>query len=281
MLLTTLLILLLAVMLLSGIARYSLSIATEASDAQAELQRRWGAVSLRAVVLSRPRETLADYLRSHRKPGEDSRQLYPLVGTVRLGPLDFRLVLDDECRKLNLNRLYLSSNVDVVRQALLELNQGESIVRLRPHRGMPGKSSVRPFESWGQVFATEELADPSTVADWLGQNTQSVTCWGGGSVNFTNCSDQVFRLLARNALDPVAADQLLDLRRRNPALDLDKLLALMNSHQSDKGKLKDWLTDRSDCFSLWIDVQSQERSWQELLVSEASDGTPQVHRFVW
>ena len=73
-LVTTLVLMLLAAMLLAGLARQSLSIAAAADDAQQQLQRRWGAFSLRMAVLTHPQEILAAYqrARARRRKRSDS-----------------------------------------------------------------------------------------------------------------------------------------------------------------------------------------------------------------
>lgn len=281
-LVATLVLLLLAAMLLASLARQSLSVAAEADDAQQELQRRWGAFSLRVAVLTRPQEILTDFQSARAKTAEEARQLYPLAATVRLGRLDFHLTLDDESRKLNINRLYLTGGTEVVREAMTELQQGARALRLRPHPDDPRKSSLRPFESWGEVYALEELSDRHSPGEWIAANTHSVTCWGGGSIHYAVTSDQVLELMARRAVGPITASRLVDLRHRNPAQTLDKLLDQLAIRQQERDRLKGWLTDRSDCFSLWIDASGAERSWRELAISEiTSNGSQHLYRFIW
>ena len=276
-LVTTLVLMLLAAMLLAGLARQSLSIAAAADDAQQQLQRRWGVFSLRMAILTHPQEILAEYQRAHAKTPEEARQLYPLMATVRLG-----LALNDECRKLNVNRLYLTAGTDAVRQVMIELEQGARLVRLQPHPDDPRKSSLRPFEGWGEVYALEELSSKLSLPEWIATNTGGVTCWGGGNIQYAVAGDQVLELVARRAVGPVVASRLIDLRHRNPKETLEKLLDQLAIRQSEKDGLRSWLTDRSDCFSLWIEAAGPERSWWELAVSEVtSNGSQQLYRFIW
>ena len=181
-----------------------------------------------------------------------------------------------------MNRLYLAAGTDAVRQAMIELQPGVQLVRLQPHYDDPRKSSVRPFEGWGEVFALEELSDKLSVAEWIAANTRSITCWGGGSIQYAVASDQVLELVARRIVGPVTAGRLVNLRHRNPKQSLQKLLDQLAIQQSEKDGLKSWLTDRSDCFSLWIDAAGSDRSWRELAVSEVtSNGSQQLYRFIW
>ena len=88
--------------------------------------------------------------------------------------------------------------------------------------------------------------------------------------------------MGRLAAGPIIAGRLVDLRRHNPSETLDRLLDQLAARQTEMSQLKAWLTDRSDCYSLWIDVRSDQRCWAELWVAElASNGGQEILRFVW
>ena len=282
-LLATLVFLLLASILLVGLARYSLSIVAEAQEQQERLQRRWGIYSLRTLLLSRPNETIAGYISIHCSEGQDPRQLYPIAGSIALGNLTFRLLLDDESRKLNLNRLYQTEGTDAVRASLMRLRQGALIVRLRPRHGAAGDPITRPFESWGQVYAMEELQEPLSRVEWIAANTRNITCWGGGKIHYGMCSDEVLREAAQCAVDADTAEKLVDRRRRNPrGVKLPELLDQLNIEPAQKSRLKEWLTDRSDSYSLWVDVEGGEHCGAVLSIAEAASDRRQVmYQFVW
>jgi len=278
----SLVLLVLSATLLVGLARHSLSVATESCDRQSEMQRRWGTVSLCKAVLGRADEILARHVDTTSARLRNSDQLYPLVETVRLGDLDFRLRLDDESRKLNLNRVYASGGSDEVSEALRLLGHGGTAATLRPHQGGLRNLLVQPFESWGQVYALDELPGDEHPARWLPANTRYVTCWGNGRVHYSTSSDTVLEVVARNAAGPVTAARLLNLRSRNPSLGLDELLTRLTVRRTEENRLRSWLTDDSSCFSLWIVAEGMGPSWSELAVAEVTaSASLQIHRFTW
>lgn len=272
----------LAVVLLAGFARQSLSLALEAGEAKRDLQLRWGTASACRAILDRAEMILSEHVRRNSQNPGDGRPLYPCSETVRLGEMDFGLVLDDENRKLNLNRVYISGGSEKVYECMHQLGCNMTATRLRPeHDGSPNVAR-RPFASWGQVHALDELPSEEPPARWLMANTRELTCWGNGRVHFRGSSDLVLAAVAQHATGPVTASRLVNKRRQDPSLELDDLLDSLAIRQREKNRLKSWLTDESLCFSLWITVEGADRSWHQLVVTElTADGSSRHHRFTW
>ena len=182
-LLMALVLLTLAALLLAGLARYSLSMAVESGEACRQLQRRWGETSLCRAVLRRADRILAQRERLAVEQGQRIEECFPIHESVRLGTVEFHLQLDDENRKLNVNRLYAIGGQSEVSQALHQLGQRAATVRLRPQRPETSRSTIRTFESFGQIYALQRLRPEEHSARWLAANAQAVTCWGNGRVH--------------------------------------------------------------------------------------------------
>jgi len=272
----------LAVVLLVGFARQSLSLALQASEAKRDLQLRWGEDSVSEAVLDRAEIILSEHIRRNLANPGDSRLLYPFTETVRLGEMDIRLILDDENRKINVNRVYITGGTERILESMHQLGHSRSATSLRPEHATSRSVAMRPFASWGQVYALDELPLEEPPARWLMENTRDLTCWGNGRIHFRGSSDLALGTAARYATGPVTASHLVNKRRQEPTLELDDLLDSLAVRQRDKNRLKSWLTDESLCYSLWISVDGVDRSWYRLIVSEVTaNGSAQLHRFTW
>src|SRR3954469_11264965 len=97
-LLMVLLVLALAAAALAGVCRLSLEKAVRASRAAEDLQRRWGVITCRSVLLPRAEDVLSA-AQADGPTAETRRE-------IRLGDLSFTLVFGDEQAKANVNLLY-------------------------------------------------------------------------------------------------------------------------------------------------------------------------------
>jgi len=278
----SLVLIVIAAVLMAGIARYSLSIALEASDARQSLQDRWASASLSRAVLSRADKLLAQHVSGNTLRDVELASRYPATYTVRLGNLDYELFLDEENRKLNLNGLSSAGGREQVLKTFHLLRQSSSTLWLRSQLGQSQSANTQRLESWGQVFRLEELPDTETPAAWLMANTRQLTCWGDGRIHYRKASDLVLQAGAQAAVGPVTAVRLVNLRRQSPSLKLNQLLDELALRQSEKLRLRDRLTDESTCYSLWLTRKGSERTFYSLMVTEKTgDGSFRVQRFTW
>jgi hypothetical protein len=117
---------------------------------------------------------------------------------------------------------------------------------------------------------------------WLQSITADVTCWGDGRIHYARASDNLLHLVALRTAGPITATQLVTLRRRNPQLSLGEALERLDSRHTAKARLKGWLRDRSDCFSLWITAEAEGYQTAELHIGEVtSRNTLEIKRFAW
>lgn len=278
----TLALIAMAGLVLVGLARYSLSVSAEVRRARNDLQGRWGTKTLSQCLLIRSEHILQQQADSEALAKSTDVVARPFVQTLQLGELEFRIVLDDESRKLNVNRLYVTGGSDEVYLAAHDLGLSGHWLSLNPSPSRVGNSRYRPYDSWGQVFALDEVSLGEPIVPWLQTRTADITCWGDGRIHFASASDNVLHLAALRAAGPITATQLVTLRRRNPELSLKEVLDQLDTRHDAKARLKGWLRDRANCFSLWITAEAEGYRTAELHIAGfTSRDSVEINRFAW
>ncbi len=274
-LLMSLVLIALVGVMLSGLARRSLLIATETHEAKSDLQRRWAAVFLSKALLAEPEPLISRYLGAE----TTSRPLLPLRESLQLGELTFRVTLDDENRKLNINRLRATGGTREVLGTIHRFAGAEARVALKPlHASSLG---VREFDSWGHVLEFSSTDDALRAFEQVEGISRGLTCWGDAKVNVRRSDDEVLCIIGTLAAGPVTANRLLALRNNNPQLNRDELLAKLAVSGRKLALLKGWLSDQSDCYSLWI-VTGDRRTSLDFFVRENSGSESHtVRHFQW
>ncbi len=275
----TLALIAMAGIVLVGLARYSLSISGEVRRARSDLQGRWGTKTLSQCLLQRSGQILKQAA-DPQSPIESKNA--PLAVDLEFGEVGFRIVLHDESGKLNVNRLYVTGGSEEIHLAAHELGVSRHLLSLKPASSRVGNTRYRPFDSWGQVFAMEDVPLDEAVVPWLQSRTEHLTCWGDGRIHFASASDNVLYLAALRAAGPITATQLVTLRRRNPQLGLQELLDQLDTRYDAKARLKGWLRDEANCFSLWITAEAEGYRAAELHIAEfTSRDSIEIKRFAW
>ena len=141
------------------LTRYSLSWPREAHDARQQLQRRWGiAFALRTAVFSRPGGILAAHARHLGQPGRGPQAAVP-AGRERAGWGSSIFGWSWTMKAASLISIVFTSRGG--RRPCDRRCSTSSRVPWRcacgPARCSARSASARPFESWGQVYAVEEL----------------------------------------------------------------------------------------------------------------------------
>lgn len=274
-LLMALLLILLAGLLLVGLARQSLAVSMESQAAGRDLQRRWGTHFLARALLADPEPVIA----RHWIISERRRRPLPLIESFALGELRFQVMLDDESRKLNVNRLYAIRGVDQVLAALHELCDAGPTVELKPVN--VAALGPRRFDSWGHVLALTPGASPAEVLSEIEPAARSLTCWGNGRVNLHRCSEEVLFRLGALAVGPITANQLVAARDDQPQLGLEPLLETLGADRRKVALLKGWLSDTSTCYALWVITNDQHGSLDLLVRENTGTEADQLTRFQW
>ncbi len=274
-LLLSLMLIALVGILLVGLARHSLAIAMEGEEARIELQRRWGIVFLSRALLSDPELLLS------RRLGANASQAarLPIAETLELGQLAFRVTLDDENRKLNINRLRVAGGTRQVLRTIRRFGGGKASVQLQPMRGSP--LAVREFDSWGHVLNIAASSDAEHRYGQIEQLSHTMTCWGNAKINVRRCDNAVLLRAGTLAVDLTTATRLVALRENDPQLDTDALLAKLATNRRKQALLKGWLCDKSDCYSLWILTSGPCASLDQFVRENADSESQDLKHYRW
>ena len=286
-LLITLLMIVMAGLFSMSLARTSLFLAMDAAKAQEDLQRRWGAISCRYVILHR-----AEILfRKRECIQNDNALLLPRIQTtIRLGSMDFDLLLSDEQAKLNLNTVLVEKRLRSVERVLnIAPNSPSGLlsVELSPHPdAVPDELFPPAFDSWGQLFSYERSRhsqDGSIVARAIRDGTTDMTCWGDGKLNVLRAEIPLLRMTCRLLIPNESANRFLKSRTKCPHWNLEQLLNRTDLQRKERRVLRKWLTDRSTCHSLWIIASDGKREWVilDVLQSLGQNSHPRIVTFNW
>jgi hypothetical protein len=280
-LLMTLVLIVIAVLCLAGLARRSLQLALDAKEAQDELQCRWLALSCREMLLDRAEEQFIEA-----EDAVDRRSQWPaskeFSAAFSMAGMQARVVLGDEDAKLNLNSLY-ARRPDDVRPLLIRYAGGSLAPKLAPDVRPEAKRRKRQFASWGQVFDLAAAFSQGHGAEFL-QATSDLTCWGDGKPNIRRSSNRALQEAVSLALNREVAGKLVTARADFECdLLLPELLAKLELRRTDQMKLRSALSDRSSCYSLWLELETPRRRWYYLWIQgDSAAGTGgRVQSFCW
>jgi len=317
----TLALLVLAATLMTAVSRIALRRAADARVATDDLQRRWGAASIRKAVLPRADQILT--LAHRAAPARPNPARVDL--TLRLGRFSYDLVVSDEQAKANLNAILEEADASRGESRLRSALAGSGLanqVRFRPTIGplfLPPTDSGAPtppppsadpemavpnpplfkrataphVSGLGQVF--DGVEPGRLIQPTAGQRLAPVdlfTLWGTGAVNARRAPATALNLAAGKALSQADVSRLIAARDamaraggsmggKSPAQEFKAQLADAVASGA-KAKANFALIEYSQCHSLWVVTRGQSRTWYDLTVIDTSNATrPVTHHFEW
>lgn len=301
-LLLTLVLLMIAAVTLSQVARQSAGEALHALDASEDLQRRWAVTSCRATLLPRAAGVLASAAQG---PVDDKAG--PLPVARRLPPgTEFRvmcelagvpceLVFTDEQAKYNPTAIGFLEvdgkslvNKRAMRTAISELSGaredperlGGGSVLLRPmldldeqedKDGTAASSQDEPpllYDGYGQLF---DGVGPQYLMGQSGQPgaAANVTCWGDGRLNLYRAPTSVIKKVLVPVLGAQGCAEFLVARNEMPGLTSEDWLSTLVQVSPDRRALaQSLLVERSQTQGLWVVAHGRTRSWHTFSVRE-------------
>ncbi len=287
-LLVALVLVFLAGVALTALARRSLAGALASRGAVEELQRRWAVTSLRAVLLERAEDLLDEAERGRDARGKPMKRYrkQPMPErrvTCLLAGIEYELVLTDEQAKVNLNRM-----VEELGQARAQSAIGRFIMRQVGADGRTVALELRT-QAFGQeasgagaipvkVGAYGQIFEKASPARLVGTPQEpglaaAVTCWGDGKVNLRRAPPEVLMQACEQALGRSVVSVLLAARQRDPYRGLDAVFAELDEIDDDqREKVREYVTDTSTCHGLWIVAKGERRSWHTLAVGVSGGG---------
>jgi hypothetical protein len=271
-LLMMLVLLTIAAMAAVSISRVAISHMRAASEAELDLQRRWGMLSCQTILLPKTKEVIAD---------SENHLKHPVISckkNLMLGDLSFELTFGDESAKANVQTIVLQQGRQqaelTVRRLSLDSPTLAGSVYLRESDPKLGP------QSFGEVF---EKSSPSELcADSQGSSAvDSLTCWSDGRVNIHRVNETVLREIGNGILNLTQVNQLIALQQKSPTITLQNALNPLQLSQKNRTAAEKILSDSSNCYSLWINCQTKRRDYFALEVVDQSKPIWQYHHFEW
>lgn len=284
-LLMVLVVLVIAGTILATSARRSGQRALDTKELVRQVQLRWGAISCRDVVffnVSDIFEQASEYQdiksRQVRKP-------------ITLGSIQFDLILSDEQAKANINLLAarfgsqgltaamreLQADQREILQVFLKPGKKHQSIQFTPKSKRGRKRSKKDklpttvpivYESYDQVFRYDhprqllrEKQDEISPID-------RITFWGNGKLNLARADVETLRAVLTGL---VTEDQIVTLANCDPTDPTFSLQQVIDTSELDTEKaelLTILLTDKSECFSLWVIGSVPTRRYYRLFIAD-------------
>ena len=279
-----------------GLTRLSLASATEAKRSEASLQRRWASISCRRVLLEQAPTLMEKRWEEAIEPEDasedtgvtpasiDRADFRLMRDQVRLGEYVIDIRLADEQAKANVNTLLEQLEQDEAErevEALIGASGHRLAVDLQPTTTSSKQKDAQEASHLGRVFPgfrpdavfiqpTEELP------------VDAITCWGDGRLRLSLASDTALRSLLTEHMDASRLDQLLELRNERPDITVDQAMRAMSQGASQSSTARRLFTDTSTCYSMWLTIRCEHRSWHELAIYQTR-GERQDHylTYLW
>lgn len=282
-LVVTLVLIVIATVLLAGLARYSLRTALISQQTEEQLQLKWGQASIERVTLSNPESILSQPIVLDEGVVAERQQLSVRDGEITLGGTQFEIRVGDEQAKMNVN-LWDVNRTDVeLKRLLREFACRDSAVQLSPIESVTQDSNSTRYQSFGQLIDSQAIANPSLAAASTRETTQYLTCWGeGGRINLHSALDEALVETASLAIGRGEAEKLVELRNANPSLQKSEVLDRMQLRYDQREKLDSLLVDKSRAWSVWIRAVKRERETDRFVVKEQiGSSSHRVFVFTW
>ncbi len=284
-LLMVLLVLAIAGTILATSARRSGQRALDTIEQVRRVQLRWGSISCRDIVFTNANDI---FKKAAEYQPIKSRQVR---SSVTLGLIRFDLILSDEQAKANINLLAARLGSQGLAAAMRELQADQRKVlqvwlqpgkkheslqfapRVRRDRRRAVKNNIPVtvpvvYESYDQVFRYDHprqllSEDPEQISP-----SDRITCWGDGKLNLARADVETLRSILTGL---VTEDQIVTLANCDPSDPTFSLQQVIDTSELDTEKaalLTILLTDKSECFSLWVIGSVPTRRYYRFFIAD-------------
>ncbi len=284
-LLMVLVVLAIAGTILATSARRSGQRALDTIEQVRQVQLRWGSISCRDIAFTNASdifEQAAEYQdiksRQVRKP-------------ITLGSIQFDLILSDEQAKANINLLAarfgsqgltatmreLQADQREILRVMLKPGKKHESLQFAPRSKRGRKRAERNkiptavpvvYESYDQLFLFDHPSqllreDPEQISP-----SDRITFWGDGKLNLARADVETLRAVLTGL---VTEDQIVTLANCDPNDPTFSLQQVIDTSELDTEKaelLMIFLTDKSECFSLWVIGSVPTRRYYRLFIAD-------------
>ncbi len=275
----TLMLIAIAAVALVSVGRSSMGLAVDAVQARQDLQRRWGSISCRHTTLA-----LAPIILD--RAGADPDPSPGSIHTqVQLNGWHYSLTLSDEQAKVNINTMLHDHGREVTRTFIRRQCGGQpwsdEITLPTTHRPAPTRDIHQEEGSHRDIISVNHFLpayDPGGIDQTDSYPLDTLTCWGDGRINLTRAPDDLVQLVLRPLLSTIEITRLRESLSTSETKSLIDALISTGISEDDIPKVLKRLTLDSSCYSVWVAVDTQKRSWYELAVFEMPPASPAESR---
>jgi hypothetical protein len=300
----TLGLLMLSAALLVTVSRVAVRHSLAARGAVDDVQRRYATSSINRATLDHADTIL---LAAEQK----LRKSIPKLAThVRLGELEYEIIVTDEQAKANINALLDDSDTTRTTSRLQQALTGSGLalnIRLRPTYGpiaLPPAPVTQPatqpiyvgqslhIAGVGQVF--DGVSPARLIKPMIGSKLAPLdllTFWGNGAVNARRTSAAALELAAGRSLTKVEVNRVIDARDKlyesrigggGEALDAFTKAVEAAAGESAKNRGNLGLVNSSRVFSVWVIARNKQREWYDWFVlDKTNERRPVKHSMSW
>ena len=267
---------------LASCARYSCQKALQASCAQRELQLRWGTISCKEVVLPAAETVLQESTEEDSAVIVDQPSRYL---SFSFGDLTYHLLLSDEQAKMNVNTVLRYRGSQGVSESLATLQQDMPIhLSHRVAETLTGEDAASiSYSFFDDLLVYDHPTQLVSPVDPTQRISGKITFWTDGKVNFRRASPVVFQEAMKGLIEDSLLAALLQIRESLPDCTLSEGLSQMELKTSQRSQILRYVTDQSDCHSLWVVVDGETRLWHRLFISCVAGlgGSQTSRRYSW
>jgi hypothetical protein len=208
------------------------------------LRRHWTNISLRRSLLPQS----ARLFEKKRRAAESPQHVQTVAGELSLNNMFVSFTIADESAKINLVHLWH------------ERPKPEVIEMIRMLAGQP------TIQFNQKLLRHEEIALPwiwSDVLDTASTNSlisnkvdRYLTLWGNGRINIMTTSDEVLQQAWQRLFGHSPPDELKLARSHSGSADWESTLPQLGLRSSQMAVAQRWFSDRSECFSLRLELKN-------------------------
>ncbi len=239
-----------------------------------DLQLKWANLSLRSVYLSEAENVLQIHSQEKGFPVASFKM------NVKLGGIEFELILSDEQAKANVNTLVGLRGSQEANESLVKLlSDLPRVVNVELQPTEPAEKtpeSTEKTQGWksDQYVTLDQVFSFDSPSELLAQELEEkspldrITCWGEGLLNFRCVDALTLGVVGSDVLSESEVQQLIELRDKTYGSKFNRVATQLEFTNEQKEFLKKILTDKSHCYSLWVIAKGQTRNFYRLHVDQ-------------
>ncbi|MEM9411016.1 MAG: hypothetical protein AAGA30_07880 [Planctomycetota bacterium] len=248
----TVMLLAVTALIVVGISRHSLFLATTVKQNRDDLTEKWAVASCQRFWLKHGGKTL--------KKMENAN----LVFNIELSGHSIVNQIRDESARLDVNSIFDRMSRQDWKTLVRKLAHTTQLqVQPRPLQIGSQENSRNPFESWGQVF-TARIPDHYLE---IRVASETLSCWGG-KLNIHTAKPETVKETTKILAGSILANRIQKALAEQSNISIGDLFITIEANDRQMQMLRRVLDDRSSATSIWTDVISEEKQTSYFAVQQ-------------